>query len=82
MQCAMMSLKLIDKSPTQEHEDMKQSQPEPQKFYHIVKDGRLVQGRFARKANATKTARTIPGAVIVEAAGRAELRQMGIEVGR
>lgn len=59
---------------------MKQTQPEPQEFYHIVKDGRLVQGMFARKANATKTARTIPGAVIVEAAGRAELRQMGIEV--
>ena len=61
---------------------MKQSQPEPRKYFHIVKDGRLVQGMFARKANATKTARTIPGATIVEAAGRAELRQMGIEVGR
>ena len=59
---------------------MKQSQPEPQKFYHIVKDGRLVQGMFARKANATKTARTIPGAVIVVAAGRAELRSMGYVV--
>ena len=35
---------------------MKQTQPEPQKFYHIVKDGRLIQGMFARKSNATKTA--------------------------
>ena len=61
---------------------MKQSQPEPRKYFHIVKDGRLIQGMFARKANATKTAATIPGAVIVVAAGRAELRSMGYEVDR
>ena len=61
---------------------LRQTQPEPRKYFHIVKDGRLVQGMFARKGNATKTASTIPGAKIVEAAGRTELRQMGIEVDR
>jgi len=50
------------------------------KYFHIVKDGRLVQGMFARKANATKTARTIPGAIVVVATGRAELRSMGYVV--
>ncbi len=50
------------------------------KYFHIVKDGRAIVLMIARKSNATKTARTIPGAGIVEAAGRAELRQMGIVV--
>lgn len=50
------------------------------KYFHIVKDGRAIVLMIARKSNATKTARTIPGAIVVVATGRAELRSMGYVV--
>ena len=47
------------------------------KYYHIVVGKDAIIRMIARKGNAKKTAATIPGAVIVEAAGRAELYEMG-----
>ena len=54
-------------------------------FWHIIRNGKLVQGMFARLSNAKRTAkRMFPDGnfQIVAASGRAELRQMGITVDR
>ena len=52
-------------------------------FWHIVRNGRLVQGMIVRFANAKRIAseRFPDGDYrVVAASGRAELRQMGIIV--
>ena len=54
-------------------------------FWHIIRNGKLVQGMFARLSNAKRIAtKRFPDGnfQIVAASGRAELRQMGITVDR
>ena len=63
--------------------DMQKKSPDV--FWHIVRNNIAVARMFARLSNAKRTARRLfPDGdyQIVPAAGRAELRQMGIDVNR
>ena len=54
-------------------------------FWHIIRNGKLVQGMFARLSNAKRTAgRMFPDGnyQIIPAPGRAALRSMGYIVDR
>lgn len=59
-------------------------QPDPL-FYHIIRDGRLMQSMFVTLRNASRSAkRQFPDGNyrIIAAPGRAALREMGIIVDR
>lgn len=54
-------------------------------FWHIVRNGRLIEGMIVKFANAKRIAtKRFPDGnfQIVAASGRAELRSMGIDVNR
>jgi len=52
------------------------------KFYHVIRGGRLLRGMFATEWRARRVAAQYPGAIVVKAAGRAELRSLGYIVDR
>lgn len=54
------------------------TQPAPtDTYYHIVRDNRLLRGMFVTERRASKAAADYPDAIIVAAAERAQLREMG-----
>ena len=49
-------------------------------YYHIVRDGQYVKGFYETKGRAERGAAEYPGSIVIRAAGRAEMRKMGITV--
>lgn len=47
------------------------------KYYHVIRGGRLLRGMFATEWRAKRVAAQYPGAIVVKAAGRVELKRLG-----